>query len=166
MQPIYTQTATGSSNAINFNNIPQTFTDLKLVMSSRINTASVSASFGITFNNVFSGGFYSNTQAFGNGTSAFSSRLSNQNFTATDVSGTTATANTFSSNELYIPNYTNANFKSYTIESVAENNAALSLQVIFAGLFRSTSAITSIQLGGGNTILEHSTFTLYGITKG
>ena len=166
MQPIYTQTASGSSNAINFNNIPQTFTDLKLVISARINTASVSAALGFTFNNVFSGGLYSNTQAFGTGSAALSNRLSNQNFLATDVTGTTATASTFSSNELYLPNYTSSNFKSFTIDAVGENNATSGIQVVFAGLFQSTSAITSIQIGGGNTILQYSTFTLYGITKG
>ena len=166
MQPIYTQTASGSSNAINFNNIPQTFTDLKLVISARINTASVSAAFGFTFNNVFSGSLYSNTQAYGTGSAAFSNRLSSQNFLATDVSGTNATASTFSSNEFYLPNYTSSNFKSFIIDAVSENNATSGLQAIFAGLFQSTSPITSIQLGGGNTILQNSTFTLYGITKG
>jgi hypothetical protein len=82
-------------------------------------------------------------------------------------SGTSYTANTFASNDIYIPNYTSSNYKSAISDTVTENNATLSFADLYAGLWRSTSAITSITIGpNGTGFAQYSTFSLYGITKG
>jgi hypothetical protein len=77
----------------------------------------------------------------------------------------TYTANTFSNGEIYIPNYTSSNYKSYSADSVTENNATTSFATMLAGLWSNTSAINSITmvLGSGASIATGSTFSLYGL---
>jgi hypothetical protein len=159
MQPIYTQTVgSGGATSITFNNIPQTFTDLKVLISSRELSTS---NFTLEFQ--FNGSGLNRTLRFiqGNGTTTSSTSISTFSFI---TNGNTSTANTFGNAEIYIPNYTGSAFKSFIIDSVSENNATLSFQRLTAGLWSNTAAITSITFGSG--IAENSTVTLYGITKG
>ena len=80
--------------------------------------------------------------------------------------GNNSTANTFANAEIYIPNYTSANQKSVSIDSVGENNATTAYATLASGLWTSTAAITSIKLfSSGNTILQYSTFYLYGVSN-
>lgn len=166
MQPIYTQTASGSVSAITFNNIPQTFTDLKVIISSRSAVYSAGMdSLGVYFNG--SQANISNTNVNGNGSSAASSRSTYRAAAANDSAF--ATANTFASTEIYIPNYTGSNFKQMTVESVTENNATPSNLTLVANLWSQTAAITSLSFDNstsGQNFAQYSTFSLYGITKG
>jgi hypothetical protein len=170
LQPIYTQTIGSTAGGITFNNIPQTFTDLKIVVSTRDNNAGHIDGNIVRFNGD-TGANYSTTILYGSGTNAYSYR--NSGATYIDyiaVNGNTSTANTFSNWEVYMPNYTSANFKQVNIDGVSENNSTTNdqqRQVLTAGLWRSTAAITSITVGGyaGNP-MQYSTFSLYGITKG
>ena len=167
MQAIYTQTVgAGGAAEIVFNNIPQGFTDLRLMASARGTTGSFPTLF------VFFNGDASSTDSFtalsGTGTTASSNRQLNfPVISGGIISGLSQTTNTFGSSDLYIPNYTSANFKQIIVDAVSENNATASYQTLAAGLYRSTSAITSITLYASPlSIAQHSTFTLYGITKG
>ena len=170
MQPIYTQVIGATAGGIVFNNIPQSFTDLKVVVSTRTNAAGTIDGNIVRFNGD-TGSNYSTTIIYGTGTAIYSYR--NSSATYIDyiaVVGNTATANTFSNWEVYIPNYTSANFKAVNIDGAGENNSSTNdqqRQALIAGLWRSTAAITSLSVGGysGNP-MQHSTFTLYGITKG
>ena len=86
-----------------------------------------------------------------------------------NASAATATSNTFGNSVAYIPNYSGSTSKSFSIDAVTENNATQAFQRIYAGLQTSTSAITSISLFSGEAgvnLVEHSTASLYGITKG
>jgi len=163
MQPIYTQTVgAGGTTGVNFLNIPQTFTDLQIVVSMRTAFAANYQYIQVFFNN--NGSNYSATSLNGSGTAVFTNR--NTQIEAGAVSAT-ATSNTFSSVSIYIPNYTSANFKSYIADGVTENNATAGYQSLTAGLWRDTSAINRIDVSGaGQTIVQNSTVTLYGITKG
>jgi hypothetical protein len=78
-----------------------------------------------------------------------------------------ATSNTFGNTSVYIPNYAGSNFKSISIDGVTENNATAALQFFNAGLFKSTSAITSISLTAYNfaSYVQYSTADLYGISN-
>ena len=167
MQPIYTQiVGSGGVSSITFNNIPQTFTDLKVVTSLR-GTASVSDVL-VGYANGVTGTSYSQTILYGTGSGAASGRYSNNAaFIFGVIGGTNTTTNTFASVDIYIPNYTGSNFKSVISDSVEENNATAAFQYSVANLFRSTSAITSFTLYMNSGIFaQNSTFTLYGITKG
>jgi hypothetical protein len=166
LQPIYTQTVgSGGASSITFNNIPQFFTDLKLIVSARTARSALTDDFGIRFNSQTT--TYSVTAIQGSGSAVSSFRVTGANTVSNIIiDGNTATANTFASVDVYIPNYTSANFKSIVIDAVQESNGAESYQRLIAGLWQNTSAITTISLIPDNSFLQNSTFTLYGITKG
>ena len=80
--------------------------------------------------------------------------------------GSTATASVFGNAEMYIPNYTSANYKSIICDAVTENNATESYQDLYANLWRNTAAITSISFfPGGSLFTQYSTFSLYGVLR-
>jgi len=164
MQPIYTQTMAGTGGSISFNNIPQTFTDLKLVGSARGTNSALSITAVLYLNGDTSLGSF--TYLYGNGSATGSSRASGY-IDGVIIPSATSTASTFGNFELYIPNYTSSNFKSIISDAVGENNATAADQGLRSILWRSTSAITQIgfNLGAGN-FAANSTFTIYGITKG
>ena len=77
------------------------------------------------------------------------------------------TANTFTSGDLYIPNYSAATNKSMSGITVSENNNASSGKIwAISGLWNDTSAITSFTFVSlVNSFLTGSSFYLYGIAK-
>ena len=167
LQPIYTQTiAGGNTGSITFNNIPQTFTDLKLEISGRENTVT-----GYTFIALYvrynndSSSLYSDTRLYGNGSSASSSRINGTAQYLGSDGAANSTANTFNSISAYIPNYTGSNYKQVITDSVAENNASGVDMFMNAGLYRSTSAITSIQILPQITFSGYTTVSLYGVLR-
>ena len=169
LQPIYTQTVGATSVAsIAFNSIPQTFTDLRLVISARIDTSS--GDFGIRFN-ADNSNSYSWTYLSGNGAGASSSRLSSGSLTeypAGTLNGTDTTASVFSPNDIYISNYTGANYKSIICDAARENNGTTGISWMDAGLWSKTNAITSMTIrpyNGNGNFVQYSTFSLYGVLR-
>ena len=152
-----------SAASVTFANIPQTgYTDLKIVMSTRLDSASGANFNTIKFNGSSSGFTVRSLEGSGSSASSFSTSL---NYGGLDE-GTSFTSNTFSSTEIYIPNYNSANNKSYSVETVTENNATSAFMEMVAGLWSNTAAITSIQITpdtGGRNYVANSTFSLYGI---
>ena len=146
-------------SSITFNSIPQTgYTDLKIVVSGREVTGT-SLLFTMQINGVATN--QSTREVRGSGSTA----TSGTNTIATiDQNGSGTTASTFGNAEIYIPNYTSANYKSYSIDSVSENNATAAYMRLSAGLWSSTAAITSLSFfpSSGN-IAQYSTFSLYGL---
>ena len=162
MIPISTVTVgSGGVATISFTGIPQIYTDLLLKVSAR---ESSTAGLNFTFNGVTSG--YNDIELYtNNGTSVASySRTGNAGYWGIDNSSST-TANTFSNTELYIPNYTSSNYKSGSLDGVAENNATASYLVMAAQLSTLTAPITSITITGASGFVQYSTATLYGIRK-
>ena len=153
----------GGAANITFSNIPQTYTDLVVKLSLRTTGATQNCS--ISFNG--STANFSQRQLGGDGSSAYSaSRTDNLNVVLANGTGYTAT--TWASNEVYIPNYTSSSNKSFSSESVTENNATGADQVMRAHLWSNTAAITSIAFNAGNgsgTFAEFTTATLYGISR-
>lgn len=153
--------AAGASS-VTFTSIPQTYTDLKIVYSAR-------AASGTT-NDVYiklnaSTTSYSRRVLYGNGTIAQSANDSGNWYLAV-MGAANNTSSTFSSGEIYIPNYTSSNNKSASADGVNENNATLSYQFMVAGLWSNTAAITSIEVvPDGVNFAQYSTFYLYGIAK-
>lgn len=154
----------GSAGAANitFSSIPQGYTDLKVVMSLRSDTVSTGDNIELTFNGSTS--TYSRRRLYGDGSSAASDSASSYT-TMAFINGNGATANTFSSADMYIPNYAGSTNKSFSIDVVQETNATATYMGLFAGLWATTSAITSINLkpNGGTNFLQYGTATLYGI---
>jgi hypothetical protein len=162
MQPIYTQTITSqTTNAILFSNIPQGYTDLKIVVSAR-STAAVTASgggFNFWSNDGFVGAMGNKVE--GNGAGAYA-----QKFATIVVPGANATANTFSNTEVYLLNYSGGNNKQAILEGVSENNGTEAFQGISAELVPSNQPITvaGFSIYSGN-LAPGTTATLYGISS-
>ncbi len=164
MQLIQTVTVgSGGAASIEFTSIPGTFTDLYIVFSGRSNRSATFDNIRVQPNGATTG--VSSRILYGSGSGASS-------FTEAYVSGYTnadsSTASTFGNSSIYIPNYAGSSQKSFSIDSVSENNATAATQAITAGLWTGTSAITSIILdqGDGTTWLQYTSASLYGILKG
>ena len=150
---------TATASSVTFSNIPQEYTDLKIVVSADTNSGSGSDQTLIKFNSSTTG--YSAILVGGNGSAASSVSIANYTMPNNTTGQTT---NTFNSGEIYIPNYRSNSNKSYSAEGAQENNATSALMWMTAGLWSNTSAITSIQLYTSlDSYIANSTFTLYGI---
>ena len=149
-----------SAASVTFANIPQSgYTDLKIVYSTRSIEAATSTSLTITFNG--SSASLTDRNLQGSGSAAASNTGSTY---IGETSGASATANTFGNAEIYIPNYLSSNYKSFSIDSVMENNATTSFSNLIAGLWSNTAAVTSVGIvAGASSFAANSTFSLYGI---
>jgi hypothetical protein len=152
----------GGAATIDFTSIPSTYTDLILKLSVRGTQAVVANAVYISINTLTTN--FSNRLLEGNGATASSTTSSPARFLG-NFTGASATSNTFSSIEVYIPNYAGSTNKSYSIESATENSATTAYYSAGAGLWSSTSAITSIELKDQNAgnFVQYSHFALYGI---
>jgi hypothetical protein len=152
----------GGAASISFTSIPATYTDLILKLSVRDNRAGGIDGSYIYFNNDTTSGNYLGRRLIGTGSSVSSSNT----LVALLVNSTDSTANTFSSNEVYIPNYVSNNTKkSFSAESAQENNGTTAYASLNAGLRNNTAVISSITITPeiGTLFLQYTTATLYGV---
>jgi hypothetical protein len=149
-------------------NIPQTYTDLLLVYSARSDRAAFEDTTNIRFNGD-SGANYSFRMVY-----QYNSTIGNENGASqtgmkhtSTLTAASATANTFGSAEVHIPNYTGSAAKSVLSTGVAENNGTQAIVGMNANLWNSTAAVTSITLipWFGTNFVAGSTFYLYAITQ-
>jgi hypothetical protein len=157
---------TSNASSISFDNIPQFYTDLVITSSLRANNDPDGATYGIAGLSI-NGSTANITQRFLSGSGsgpAFSGSSSAINVV---TPGSTNTANIFGNFAVYIPNYTGSAAKSISIDNVIENNATVSYQTFFAGLWNSSSAINSFAFtaGGAGNFLAGSSISLYGINR-
>jgi hypothetical protein len=147
-----------AASSVIFNNIPQTgYTDLKVVMSARNSGNDVDNIITLNSTNKTSG-----IRLYGTGTGVASD---------TAVGGglatpSSATANTFSSTEIYLPNYLGTSQKTVSIDAVNESNDTGAYSNLSTQLFNLTSAVTSITLTpNSGSYVAGSTFSLYAIAS-
>lgn len=150
----------GGASSIDFTSIPSTYTDLCLKFSVRTNGIYVVDNLGITFNGSTSS--YSLKRLRGNGSTVASASPS---YTEAAVgTGGAATSSTFGSGEVYIPNYAGSTNKSYSADSVTENNGTEAWVYMTAGLWSNTAAINQVTLTqASGSFLQYSTAYLYGV---
>ena len=151
---ISTASGTGSAGNITFTSIPATYTDLVLVANifTTVNANETLRVNGDTGNN------YSTTSLYGTGSSALSTRGSNNNamtFQSEVFSTSTVSALTV----FNFMNYANTTTYKTVISRSNQANRATEAQV---NLWRSTAAINSITIAGA-TFTTDAKFTLYGI---
>ena len=151
-------------SSIEFTSIPSTYTDLIVKVSARNDdSASASGSYYIVYFNS-SGTSFSSRFLRGTGSAVTSSTFAQY---AGNSTTTGQTASTFSNDEIYIPNYAGSTNKSYSADSVVENNATGAFATLIAGLWSNTAAITSVKIeaanAGVNKFVQYSTFYLYGV---
>jgi hypothetical protein len=155
-EPIATTTLGSSAASYTFTSIPQTYTDLILVVNYQ-DTRAVGGTDGfVTVGNgsIDTGTNYSYTVLRGNGTTASSIRATSANYIHTDGSGESRT-------------YMIAHFMNYsnttTNKTVLVRDGANNRVDAVVGLWRSTSAINQVRFSGETGLVSGSTLTLYGI---
>ena len=162
-QLISSNVLSSAAATVTFSAIPSTYTDLVFRVSVR--NSLTQEDMLLTINNDGSS-LYSRVQLRGSGTAATSSINSAQTSIKLEnaVVGSGYTANTFSNHEIYIPNYTVSQNRQISSNAVIENNGTEAFVVAHAGLYRSTTAITRIDLiASSGTFVSGSSFYLYGI---
>ena len=151
-EKIATTTLGSAQPTITFSSITGTYTDLILITSG----TSTSSTICIRFNND-TGSNYSDTYMYGDGSSAGSGRHTS----ATRIFGSSV-GTAVSTNVFQIQNYSNTTtYKSCLIRG----SLTIAHSIAFVGLWRSTSAITRIDLFNNNSGNFDSGFTatIYGI---
>jgi hypothetical protein len=151
-EPIQTTTLGTATNIVTFSSIPQTYTDLIIIGQGVGSCPEVF----IRFNGDTSA-LYSWTRIYGNGSSVSTDRSAN------DTSYYITTGSFTNGNFIFqLNNYSNSTtFKT----GLSRNNTAGAFTAFVGGLYRSTTAITSISLNGvsGNNFTVGTSFTVYGI---
>ena len=160
------EVGSGGQAIIDFTLIPTdgTYTDLLIVGSLR--DESTNDFLDMRFNG--SASSFSSRFLLGNGSSESSNTRSDQYQSATIVPST-FTASTFSNFQIHIPNYAGSTNKSFSIDTVTEQNSTTAYMEIIAGLWSNTASINQVtfRVGtGASDFAEFSSITLYGITSG
>lgn len=154
----------GGSSSIDFTNIPQTYTDLVILCSSR-----GGGNVSMRFNGSTSS--YSGRRLGGSGTSGYSDTTSGTSSGSTNAilltpnTSSSNIANAFGNMSVYIPYYTSSNNKIVSVEGSAEDNVSSVYQELNAQVWANSAAITDISLitYQGVNFVQYSTATLYGI---
>lgn len=163
--PIETVTLGSAQATISFTSISSTYTDLILVCN--IGSDSTNAFPYLQFNGD-TGSNYSYTELYGNGSSAYSTRVTNNTqLFNNDVSMKQGAIN---SNAIYqIMNYSNTTtYKTALVRQNTVDAADYNGALAAVGLWRSTAAINRVDVkatrsGTGYNFTAGSTFTLYGV---
>ena len=154
----------GGAASMSFTSIPSTYTNLCLVLSARGDNAALYNVPDIRPNNQQPTNTGATNMRYlqGDGASASSGT---DGLIKTTIPGANNTSNTFSNNQIYIPNYTSSNYKSLSIESVDENNATTGYATMTAALWDRTTAISSLYIypSASANFVQYSTAYLYGI---
>ena len=159
-EKIQSTTLGSAASTITFSSIPNTFTDLRLVI---VCTTSAETNMCLQFNDITTT-VYSGTFLRGNGASATSGKLTNWDSVVLDTPTSTSTT---------IPHLFTADIFSYagsTNKSVlgtmsADRNGSGGVNASVS-LWRNTAAITKITIyGAGANLNAGTTATLYGILK-
>jgi hypothetical protein len=163
MTLIETKTLGTTTAEIAFTSIPQDATDLLVLASLRGDRAAAATTGFLKINTSTSN--FSIRRLSGNGSSA------NADVNASSAYGfeptNTSTASTFGNTTFYFPNYTASANKLFLVDNVTETNAAQAFQVISAGIWSQTAAITGLAFYlDTSNLVAGSTVSLYKITKG
>ena len=164
--PIASITLGATALSVTFSSIPQTYTDLIIIVNAKnTNNSESTKSCFLRFNGD-STSLYSYTWIDGNGSSASSNRDSGANraYYGEIVNSYNVNASNFSQFNININNYSNTT----THKTFLSRSSNLFYPSLVCGLYRSTSAITSVQLLIQDTdqFVVGSTFNLYGIQAG
>ena len=156
-EPIATQTISTASAAVVFNSIPQTYTDLVVVVESRF-TQSGGRWMGVRLNNDASAN-YSTIYMAGSGTGTLSAFFADNALRIGNGSGSSARSGSIA----HIANYTNTSAYKVSISRSVTNEYAIS----YTSHWRNNAAVTTLTFvcdtAESNQFMAGSTFSVYGI---
>ena len=159
-EPIATNTLGSAANSVTFSSISQTYTDLILVCTGKNSTSYDGIDIRVGNGSLDTGSNYSATGVNGNGTNAQSFAA----YSSTSMANMGITSASKIQVSIYhFMNYTNTT----TYKTVIARSNVIDFRVAaIVGMWRSTSAINTIQLRSDNASYNFttgSTFTLWGI---
>lgn len=160
-EPLASQTLSTSAADVTFSSIPGTYTDLIIAFMVQ-STGAAGSSGGTMRINSDSGSNYSHTFLYGTGSAAGSIRGSGDRMR---VFGDIPTTN-FQVGRIHVMSYANTSVNKTVL---VEYGSAVSGDTVgrIVGLWRSTSAITSLTLysndAGADSFASGSTFSLFGV---
>lgn len=162
-EPIATTTLGSAASSYTFNSIPSTYTDLVIVASFKAASTTIVTP-SIRFNGD-TGSNYSNTTVYGTGSSVASVRYANKDKSYLGDFAAGVTSTNFIPYIISVSNYSNSTTYKTFLCRYNQMNSSNGEVGATAGLWRSTSAITSVTItsDGGQNFAIGSTFTLYGI---
>jgi hypothetical protein len=161
---ISSTTLTTAQATVVFSSIPQTYTDLEFRLSVRGTSSATIRNTRFTVNGTNTGS-YTLLQGT-NGTAVSSSGSAQAHIQSGITSAATATADTFSSHSIYIPNYAGSTTKPMSVYSAMENNSTTDFYLeTYAILQNQTTAITNITFAISGNYAIGSSFYLYGISN-
>ena len=157
--PIATTTLGSDQTSVTFSSISGSYTDLVCIVNGAVTSADNTY---MDFNGDTAAN-YSQTALRGNGSSALSNRYSSNNYIVNDV---TSFPDTTLSDYTLIVNINNYSNSTTYKTSLSRSNQAGTGVATSVGLWRSTAAITQIDIipvSGGSIINTGTVATLYGI---
>jgi hypothetical protein len=158
-EPIASTTLGADAASVTFSDLPGTFTDLVIVIHAKVDGNDYNPA--IRFNGD-TGSNYSRTTLSGNGSAAASGRQSSQTYFNTGTNGDPTNAEHMSI--IHVMSYANTNVFKTILTANATPAVSVSRHV---GLWRSTSAITSVLLSGSSLgageWVSGGRFDVYGI---
>lgn len=160
----------GGSSTFTFNNIPSTYDDLLLVISSRMEGGGLNGGYAsLRFNGYTGSDYYYQWLRAEINTGSVGSSASSNGTSLLCLNNSVANGNTagvYSSSEIYIPSYKISGEKHISEYHCGENFNGETWMSLTAGRWAITSTISSIVVTAipGN-FAQYSSATLYGISK-
>lgn len=156
-EPIATQTLGSAASSITFSSIAASWTDLRVVFTG---TTTAASGFWARFNNDTSA-LYSQTTLYGDGASAISNRgVGATEFEYTFMGNLNTTPVTFATMDVF--SYAGSTYKTALLSLSKDNNGS-GYAIRYVGLYRSTTAISRIDLIASGSFAAGTTATIYGI---
>ena len=159
------KTLSSAVSSVEFASIPQTYTDLKLILSVRDTYADTRTNFNLTINSNSTSYSWYGMYGYGSTSGSNSGSGSGYRIYGNSIADNN-TANLFSNAEIYFTDYTSTTKrKPAYCYSVVENNGTSNFTEIDSTIFNNTGAITNIVItnSGSSNFKVNSTFYLYGI---
>jgi len=160
-ESIATHTLGSAAASYTFTSIPQTYTDLVMIVQATQTAGPHQGKIGVGNGSIDTGSNYSQTFIYGNGTSATSQRLSNQTYWIADYLAAPGVSGEYNVAIYHFMNYSNTTTNKTMINRAGKASNGTDALV---SLWRSTSAINQILYGVTSSTLAAGTIiTLYGI---
>jgi hypothetical protein len=156
---IASTTLASATGTVTFSSVPQTYTDL-IIVSSRQQASA--ARLYLRFNNDGTS-LYSDTWLSGEGATVYSGRDTSASAISLGGIWNGTTTTTWATNITHIMDYANTTTFKSTYARDSNDKSGTGTAEIIIGLYRSTSAITTVNVVGGSNFSIGSTFKLYGI---